>query len=108
MDKPPCVELGKPMNWCARSLREQQVDGRITLPADWWSGWKIIKGTLVGPGGMRFNSRQLSALWRLWNLQSRRHGFAFGPATPTPLERSSGASPVPGLSQLRPGSGRHT
>ncbi|WP_379989191.1 hypothetical protein [Dokdonella soli] len=34
MDKPPCVELGKPMNWCARALKEQQIEGRLVFSAE--------------------------------------------------------------------------
>lgn len=65
MEKPPCVEIGRPLNWCARSLHEQQIQGRMSLPAEWWPGWKIQQGKLIGPGGMRFTPAMLSALWRL-------------------------------------------
>lgn len=72
MDKPPCVEPRKPMNWCARALYDQQIEGRLVLPAEWWKGWRISKGNLIGPGGMKFTSRQLTALWRLERLRQRR------------------------------------
>ena len=71
MDKPPCVELGRPMNWCARALKEQQVEGRIDLPREWWNGWKISKDWIKGPGGIRFHRRQLEALWRLGGMRER-------------------------------------
>jgi fructose 1,6-bisphosphatase len=68
MDKPPCVEPRVPLNWCARMLKAQQVDGTIDLPAEWWNGWKIQRGKLIGPGGMRFTPQFLSAMWRAERL----------------------------------------
>lgn len=73
MDKPPCVELGKPMNWCARALREQHVEGRIDLPAD-WKGWKIRGDRLIGPGGIVYGPRTLTALWKIWISGDRSRG----------------------------------
>jgi hypothetical protein len=78
MDQPPCVELGKPMNWCARALREQQIEGRLLLPAEWWKGWKIHRGNLIGPGGMTFDPRLLTALWRAGRLNERRRRRSAG------------------------------
>lgn len=72
MDKPPCVERGKPFNWCARDRFHEQIEGRILLPNDWWKGWRISKGHLIGPGGMRFTPRLLMALHRLERLRERR------------------------------------
>lgn len=89
MDKPPCVELGRAMNWCARALHRQQQQGSIELPAEWWNGWKITKDRLIGPGGMTFNTRTLAALWRLARLGERKRLRA----------SCSGASPAPAYSQ---------
>lgn len=71
MEKPPCVRQREPMNWCARALYEQQIDGRIDLPREWWKGWKIVKDSIRGPGGIRFHRRQLEALWRLGRMRER-------------------------------------
>lgn len=83
MSPPPCVELGKPMNWCARALREQQIEGRIVLPVEWWNGWRIVRDRIVGPGGISFHRRTLEALWRLDRIRHRRqrpnHAPAFRP-----------------------------
>jgi hypothetical protein len=70
MDKPHCVELGKPMNWCARALRAQHVDGCIQLSGE-WQGWTIRGGKLNDPGGMTFSARILTALWRAGRLADR-------------------------------------
>jgi len=64
MEKPPCVEIGRPLNWCARALQEQQVYGKIDLPVDGWKGWRIRGERLLGPGGMSFSASMLSAFWR--------------------------------------------
>lgn len=56
MEQPPCVEIGSPMNWCARALNDQQQYGKLLLPAEWWKGWKIQQGKLIGPGGMIFDA----------------------------------------------------
>jgi hypothetical protein len=69
MDRPPCVELGKPLNWCAAALKRQQIEGVILLPSEWWFGWQIRRGWLHGPGGMRFTPQVLAAVWRLSRLR---------------------------------------
>lgn len=71
MDKPPCTKPGTPMNWCARNLRNERIEGRMTLPTEWWNGWRICKGKLIGPGGMTFTPQLLGALHRLENLRAR-------------------------------------
>jgi hypothetical protein len=78
MEKPPCVELRSPLNWCAQGFREQYVEGRLPLPAEWWNGWKINKGHLIGPGGMKFDARTLTVLWRAGRLaeHQRKHSTA--------------------------------
>lgn len=72
MDKPPCVEPRKPMNWCARQVYESAVQGRMILPREWWPGWRIMQDRIVGPGGISFNRRKLEALWRLERMRDRR------------------------------------
>lgn len=72
MEKPPCVELGSPMNWCARALRTERIEGRIILPEEWWKGWRVVKDRIIGPGGITFHRRTLEALWRLDGVRQRR------------------------------------
>jgi hypothetical protein len=76
MEKPPCVELGKPMNWCARVLRAEHIDGRLELPSEWWNGWRIVKNRLIGPGGMTFDSKTLIMLWRSSRLREHQRRVA--------------------------------
>lgn len=81
MEKPPCVKLGKPMNWCAHALREEGIEGRIIRPEEWWKGWRLVKDRIVGPGGITFHRRTLEALWRLGGMRERqrqRSGRAIG------------------------------
>lgn len=78
MDKPPCVELGREMNYCARSLHRAHVEGHVDLPTQWWKGWRVIKGKLIGPGGLNFTPDLLRALWR-----EERHRHAAPGETPT-------------------------
>jgi hypothetical protein len=72
MDRPPCVEIRKPLNWCAAALKRQQIDGHLPLPQEWWKGWKIERGRLIGPGGMNFTPNLLSAIWRASRLRERQ------------------------------------
>lgn len=69
--KPPCVEPGKPLNWCARALHEREIEGRLELPPEWWKGWRVCKDRLIGPGGMTFRPNLLVALYRLERLRNR-------------------------------------
>ena len=52
MNSPPCVELGKPLNPCAVAMHRHLVAGSVPLPSEWWSGWRISQGKLIGPGGI--------------------------------------------------------
>lgn len=72
MEKPPCVELGKPLNWCARALRDQQIEGRTYLPAEGWNGWRIVQDRIIGPRGINVRRRTLQALWRPDGMPERR------------------------------------
>jgi len=69
--KPPCIEMRLSPNWCSRALYEQQIEGRLTLPPEWWQGWRIVKDWIKGPGGIQFHRRQLEALWRLGRMKER-------------------------------------
>ena len=50
-------------------LKENQIEGNLDLPAEWWNGWQIQRGKLIGPGGMRFTPTFLATLWRAERLQ---------------------------------------
>lgn len=64
MNLPPCVKPGERLNSCAKSLHSREIEGRVDLPAENWSGWKVRGQYLIGPGGMRFSARSLCAAWR--------------------------------------------
>jgi fructose 1,6-bisphosphatase len=51
-------------------LKDQQIEGNVELPAEWWNGWKIQRGKLIGPGGMRFTPTFLATLWRAERLHN--------------------------------------
>lgn len=62
--KPPCVEVGTPLNFCARAVHAQKIEGRIELPPEFWLGWRLRGKRLIGPGGMTFTPATLAAAWR--------------------------------------------
>lgn len=63
MNPPPCHVKGQPVNPCAKALYAQQVEGRVDLPSEHWSGWKIRGRYLLGPGGIRVSPRTLGYVW---------------------------------------------
>lgn len=81
MDKPPCGEPGAPLNWCARALWNERIEGRMSLPEEWWKGWRVVKDRIIGPGGITYHRSQLEVLWRLDGMrerQRRRNGRGAG------------------------------
>jgi len=71
MEKPPCVKAGSPMKWCARGQFDQFIEGRLSLPTQWWNGWRIVKKHIVGANGVRFDAERLTILWTMNNMRSR-------------------------------------
>lgn len=62
LNAPPCVELGKPLNWCARQKTAVDLYGRFSLGGA-WTGWRICGAELVSPDGKRMNSEKLRGVF---------------------------------------------
>jgi hypothetical protein len=62
---PPCWRAGERLNPCALALFRRDVEQ--TWPLPWpWIGWRMQRGVLVGPGGMRWTPETLrhAAHWQ--------------------------------------------
>lgn len=92
MKPPPCVEIGRPLNPCARAMQMERVEGRVDLPQEHWFKWKIRGQYLVGPGGMRFTSATLAAAWRHYVQSIERGSPSRGLSSSLP--ESTPASPT--------------
>lgn len=62
MDFPPCCPDGRVSNACAKKVYRQRVEGFYALERE-WTGWKLERGKLVGPHGMRFTPGTLALAW---------------------------------------------
>jgi Phage protein len=60
-DTPPCVKIGEPMNWCARSVFTERVLGNILLVGD-WKKWRFVGNYLVSPDGFKISAQRLQSL----------------------------------------------
>lgn len=66
MQPPPCVKPGQRLNACALEIHQERIEGLVYLPAEWWAGWRVRKQFLIGPAGVRYTARTLSALHTLY------------------------------------------
>lgn len=58
IDAPPCVQLGQPMNHCARAQYSERILGNIALVGD-WKDWRFKGRDLVSPDGHRISPERL-------------------------------------------------
>lgn len=59
--RPPCARLGERLNPCAIALLEFHEYGNAWLGGN-WRGWRIVRGRLQSPDGLRITPEQLEAL----------------------------------------------
>ena len=59
--RPPCARLGERLNPCAVALLEFHEYGNAWLGGN-WRGWRIVRGRLQSPDGLRITPEQLGAL----------------------------------------------
>lgn len=70
IDAPPCIQLGQPMNHCAKRRYDEQILGNIALFGD-WSKWRFAGRDLVTPDGLRISPQRLRNILMAENLRNR-------------------------------------